>query len=709
MVIILGLCGAAFGDRDASLIALADRENALNDQSLQDCPAYIISPDKIVLMVPEASAGEVPDLEAARVLPGGQLPLWITANPIPDGTALRLGLEILLSEGVNTVFAATEDAAYGLMAEGYLVVRMEFVPLHRMQPEPWRRRLVGEMLESRPLDSARAEFMMAVMDSVDSLRLKSALHFLEYDDENSRYRSRFQARPETREEVVPFLEDTFASYLGPYGGESGRQTYLKKLGGDFACTGEFPCDTVFVNVIATKPGRRTGAHYVICAHYDAIASRTSGWSEEWYLEDVPAPGADDNGTGVAILLECARVLAPLDLDVGLKFIAFSGEEVGLLGSATYAQKMSPEDSVLGVLNVDMVGYADESPLLEIIYDWNSEWISDQLEDIHGLLGVGFEVEPFNLSGVPISDHFNFWQIGIPGIMLIEELKDQGSLKGAPVNPYYHTVGDTSGFLDMDMIRGAARMVVGMISRFAEVPEDSLSDISLTEGSVEFDWADRDAGRPPVAGESLTVDVRALNLGAAMAETEPYTFEIWQGDRDTGVLIHSATELIEAIAGEPVEIRFTWETDPETYGDVTFTFVLVPTGDGVESDLSNNTVGVSLAIMPATSMLRDVHVTPHPVSFTEGEAKLRFEILHPEGDFNAVMDVRIFDILGAVVARASLEKTPLVHDFGVGKNAVDLSRVVSGRIAPGLYVCRIRLRLLGEPGVFDTQFKFAVDR
>jgi hypothetical protein len=213
----------------------------------------------------------------------------------------------------------------------------------------------------------------------------------------------------------------------------------------------------------------------------------------------------------------------------------------------------------------------------------------------------------------------------------------------------------------------------------------------------------------VAGQSLTVDIRALNLGAAFVETEPYTFEIWQGDRDTGVLIHSGTELIEAIAGEPAEIRFTWESDPETYGDVTFTFVLVPTGDGVESDLSNNTVGASLAIMPATSMLRDVHVTPHPVSFTEGEAKLRFEILHPEGDFNAVMDVRIFDILGAVVARASLEKTPLVHDFGVGENAVDLSRVVSERIAPGLYVCRIRLRLLGEPGVFDTQFKFAVDR
>jgi len=706
---LLGLWVAVYGDGEVSRLAVVDRERALGDRFLRGCPAYAISPDEAVLIVPGDTVADLPLLEAGAALPVVEVPLWLTTGPIPDETAGRLGLDILLSREGKTIFSAPEDAAFDLIAEGWLVVRMEFAPLRLMEPEPWRDRMLEALLAHRPLDSRRAGFMRALIDSVDSLRLESALHFLEYDDANSRYRSRFQARPETRQQVVPYLSGMLETYLVPYGGHVLEQQFIKKLGGDFECTGEFPCDTVFTNVIATKPGRRTSAHYIICAHYDAIATRTSGWSEEWYMEGVPAPGADDNGTGVAILLECARVLGPLDLDIGLKLIAFSGEELGLLGSEFYVDNLAPEDSILGVLNVDMVGYADESPLLEIIYDWNSEWLADQLEDAHGVLGLDFEVEPFNLSGLAISDHFNFWQRGIPGIMLIEELKVQGSGKGAPINPYYHSIGDTSGVLDMGMIEGAGRMVVGVISRFADLPEDSLPDIWLTEGSIEFDWNGRGIGLPPVAGEPLEVDVRGLNVGTAMEEAEPYSFEIWRGRPNTGVLVHSGTELLRLNGGEHTNIDFSWETDPEAYGDVIFTFSLLPAGEDVETDLTNNTVEAGLAIMPLTSMLRDVHVTPNPVSFSRAEPKLRFEILHPEGDFNAVMDVWVFDILGAITGRGSFERTPLVRDFGPGANAIDLTRLVSREIAPGLYVCRVRLRLIGEPGIFDTQFKFAVDR
>ncbi len=708
-IIVLGLFASVHGDRRDALLAVVDREYALANPLLEDCPAYAISADDVLILISATVAGEMPPLAATMVMPAVELPMWVTPTPIPEEIARRPGLEILLTEGVNTVFAASEDAAYDLLAEGYFVVRVELRPLKRMQAAPWIKRMVEDLLERRPLDGRRAEFLRAMTDSVDSLRLKDMLHFLEYDDANSRYRSRFQVRPETRQEVVPYISGMLDAYVSPYGGDVVEQGFIQKLGGDFACTGEFPCDTVFVNIIATKPGRKTGAHYIICAHYDAIANRTSGWSSEWYKEGIPAPGGDDNGTGVAILLECARLLSGLDLDVGIKFIAFSGEELGLLGSDYYVANLAPEDSILGVLNVDMVGYVDESPLLEIIYDWNSKWIADQLEDMHGVLGLGFEVELFNLSGVGISDHANFWRIGIPGTMLIEELKAQGSLKGPPVNPYYHTVGDTSGILDMGMVRGAGRMVVGVIARFAEMPEDSLPDIWLTDGSIELDWEGRSAGMPPVAGDSLEVGVRALNVGGTMDQPEPYTLEVWQGRRNTGSLIYESTEMLQVGQGEHTHITFSWETDPDAYGDIAFTFVLLPVGDDAESDLDNNMVEVVLEIMPVAAMLRDLHVTPNPVSFAQGEPQLRFEILHPEGDFNAVMDVWVFDILGIVVGHASLEKTPLVHDFGAGENSVDLSRVVSTGIAPGLYICRTRLRLLGEPGTFDTKFKFAVDR
>jgi hypothetical protein len=130
---------------------------------------------------------------------------------------------------------------------------------------------------------------------------------------------------------------------------------------------------------------------------------------------------------------------------------------------------------------------------------------------------------------------------------------------------------------------------------------------------------------------------------------------------------------------------------------------------VERDLTNNVVEVELAIMPPSTIVRDLHVTPHPVSYAAGEPRFRFEILHPEGDFNAVMDVWIYDILGALAGRGTLEKTPTTQDFEPGENSIELARFVSGRLVPGLYVCKTRLRLLGEPGVFETTFKFAVDR
>ena len=708
-IIVLGLFAPVHGDRGDALLAVIDREYASANPLLEDCPAYAISADDVLILISGTALGEMPALAATKVIPAVELPMWVTPAPIPEEIAGRVGLEILLTEGVNTVFAASEDAAYDLLAEGYFVVRVELRPLRRMQAAPWIRPMVEDLLECRPLDDRRAEFLRAMTDSVDSLRLKDILHFLEYDDANSRYRSRFQVRPETRQEVVPYISGMLNSYVSPYGGDVVEQEFVQRVGGAYACVDTIPCDTIFVNIIATKPGRKTSAHYIICAHYDAIASRTSGWSSEWYKEDIAAPGADDNGTGVAVVMECARLLSGLDLDVGIKFIAFSGEELGLLGSDYYVANLAPEDSVIGVINVDMVGYVDQTPILEIVYDWKSRWISDQIEDVGRVLALESEVEPINLSGIANSDHASFWKIGIPANMMIEELKTIGGFRGGPVNPHYHSLGDTVGLLDIKMVSDAARLAVGFVSRFAEMPEDSLSDLWLTEGSAELDWPGRSVGQPPVAGDSLVARVRALNVGGTMDEPEPYRFEIWHGQRNTGSLIYESTEMLQVGGGEHTDITFSWETDPDTYGDITLTFVLLPAGEDVESDLTNNVVEVGLKIMPVTAILRDLHVTPNPVSFAQGEPQLRFEILHPEGDFNAVMDVWVFDILGSVVGHASLEKTPLVHDFDAGGNSVDLSRVVSGGIAPGLYICRTRLRLLGESGTFDAKFKFAVDR
>jgi hypothetical protein len=96
------------------------------------------------------------------------------------------------------------------------------------------------------------------------------------------------------------------------------------------------------NIIVTKTGSRKPAKFlVLTGHYDTIVG----------------PGVNDNGSGIAILLEVARVLADVETDISIRFINFSAEEEGLIGSTAYVSDVvAPEATdILLVLNIDEVG------------------------------------------------------------------------------------------------------------------------------------------------------------------------------------------------------------------------------------------------------------------------------------------------------------------------------------------------------------------
>ncbi len=102
------------------------------------------------------------------------------------------------------------------------------------------------------------------------------------------------------------------------------------------------------NVIARKRGLCPDSlRIVLGAHYDSYAwSGASTW----------APGADDNASGVALLLEVLRVLRDVPLKRTVEFVAFAAEEVGLVGSGVYAQQAAASgDTFLFYLNADMIG------------------------------------------------------------------------------------------------------------------------------------------------------------------------------------------------------------------------------------------------------------------------------------------------------------------------------------------------------------------
>jgi Zn-dependent M28 family amino/carboxypeptidase len=106
---------------------------------------------------------------------------------------------------------------------------------------------------------------------------------------------------------------------------------------------------------------------------------------EWNWEIDPAPGADDNATGVAALLEFARICANVAFDFDVYLVAFQGEEQGLIGSAAFVDSVVTSGQLIVVdFNLDMLGYNALGDRQEIVTNPDSEWFADWILDTASL-------------------------------------------------------------------------------------------------------------------------------------------------------------------------------------------------------------------------------------------------------------------------------------------------------------------------------------
>ncbi len=193
---------------------------------------------------------------------------------------------------------------------------------------------------------------------------------------------------------------------------------------------------------------------LIGAHYDAVPG---------------TPGADDNATGVAVLLELARIFAAEPVKYPLRLVAFDMEEYGLIGSAEYVQKLKQEQQPLRLMiSLEMLGYCDSRPNsqsyprpLELFYPNTGNFIAlignwRTLRDLIGIsrnirkVGVASQWLPVPNQGKIIrdtrrSDHAPFWDAGYPAIMVT----DTANMR----NPNYHQPSDTLATLDLDFLSG----------------------------------------------------------------------------------------------------------------------------------------------------------------------------------------------------------------------------------------------------------------
>jgi len=264
---------------------------------------------------------------------------------------------------------------------------------------------------------------------------------------------------EALEKKAAFIEDTFKSFY--YSVENQEFLYHERI---------------YRNIIATLEGVYQGKERILLgAHYDAA------WG---------SPGADDNASGVAVLLEAAALLSRQRLNRTVQLVAFTLEEPQphtinfLIGSETFAQgAKKARIPYQAVLILESVGYTDDSegsqivPLLVkaavpkkgnflgVIANGRSKSIMEAFhrisqEYVPELITVPYKV-PLSGRFIPetrFSDHASFWNAGYPALMLTDTAMFR--------NPHYHTYHDRFETLDFTFMTKVTQAVLSFILKLA---------------------------------------------------------------------------------------------------------------------------------------------------------------------------------------------------------------------------------------------------
>lgn len=135
------------------------------------------------------------------------------------------------------------------------------------------------------------------------------------------------------------------------------------------------------NVVATLPGRIHPEQVVIvCAHLDSKSEKRL----------VYAPGANDNASGCAAVLELARLFSQHSFEKSIRFIFFSREEYGWEGSAAYLKTIDRnKESIFATINLDMIAYGDDDEDIDLVTRPNYSWLVKTVENLAN--SYGFDV------------------------------------------------------------------------------------------------------------------------------------------------------------------------------------------------------------------------------------------------------------------------------------------------------------------------------
>lgn len=242
-----------------------------------------------------------------------------------------------------------------------------------------------------------------------------------------------------------------------------------------------------VNIVAKRPGTDSGSGSILLgAHYDTVLN---------------SPGADDNGSGIAVILEIARLLSKEPTTRSLEIAFFDQEELGLLGSFAFVQNEENINDLQAAIILDMVGYACRTPGCQQYPEGLTvtpvlEAAGVEHPDLGEFLIVVGETQqipllktfetvnqsrrnqPENAAKIPPlvtlpiplkglltpdvlrSDHAPFWYQGIAAVLLT----DTANLR----SPHYHQPSDTITNLDPEFFEGSAQVILDTVTQLLSV-------------------------------------------------------------------------------------------------------------------------------------------------------------------------------------------------------------------------------------------------
>jgi Tol biopolymer transport system component len=219
------------------------------------------------------------------------------------------------------------------------------------------------------------------------------------------------------------------------------------------------------NVIATLKGTvNPELVYVVSSHYDSVAA---------------GPGADDDSSGTAALLEAARVLAANPMPATIVFASFTGEESGLLGSREYVRRaVESKTRMVGALNNDMIGWANDQRL-----DNTIRYSNPGIRDIqHGAAMLFTKLITYDALYFKSTDAAAYYDAY--GDIV-------GGIGSHPVlsNPHYHQAHDLLEFVNHQLIAETSKTTVATLMLLASSPSrlNNLKIDSRSAAGITVSW------------------------------------------------------------------------------------------------------------------------------------------------------------------------------------------------------------------------------